>query len=104
MPVGQPVLGKYCYTYTKLQYYCQLVNYKHCTVNCRHENNNDSNCSTNTINIQLPGRGKEHSIDIINYKLQTQLKSVQELCESRGGRPELSVLTSLLASVDVKIY
>ena len=29
---------------------------------------------------------------------------VQELCESRGGRPELSVLTSLLASVDVKIY
>ena len=26
---------------------------------------------------------------------------VQELCESRGGRPELSVLTSLLVSVDV---
>ena len=30
--------------------------------------------------------------------------SVQELCESRGGRPELSVLTSLLVSVDVKNY
>ena len=29
---------------------------------------------------------------------------VQELCESRGGRPGPSVLTSLLASVDVKIY
>ena len=29
---------------------------------------------------------------------------VQELCESRGGRPGLSVLTSLLVSVDVKIY
>ena len=29
---------------------------------------------------------------------------VQELCESRGGCPELSVLTSLVASVDVKIY
>ena len=29
---------------------------------------------------------------------------IQELCESRGGRPGLSVLTSLLASVDVKIY
>ena len=28
---------------------------------------------------------------------------VQELCESRGGRPGLSVLTSLLVS-DVKIY
>ena len=29
---------------------------------------------------------------------------VQELCESRGGRPGLSVLTSLLDSVDVKNY
>ena len=29
---------------------------------------------------------------------------VQELCVSRGGRPELSVLTSLLVSVDVKNY
>ena len=29
---------------------------------------------------------------------------VQELCEGRGGRPGLSVLTSLLAPVDVKIY
>ena len=29
---------------------------------------------------------------------------VQERCESRGGRPGLSVLTSLLVSVDVKIY
>ena len=29
---------------------------------------------------------------------------VQELCESRGGRPGLSVLTSLLVSVDVKFY
>ena len=29
---------------------------------------------------------------------------VQELCENRGSRPGLSVLTSLLASVDVKLY
>ena len=29
---------------------------------------------------------------------------VQELCESRGGRLGLSVLTSLLVSVDVKDY
>ena len=29
---------------------------------------------------------------------------LQELCESRGGRPGLSVLTSLLVSVDVKLY
>ena len=27
---------------------------------------------------------------------------VQEPCESRGGRPGLSVLTSLMVSVDVK--
>ena len=32
------------------------------------------------------------------------MRIVQELCESRGGRPGLSVLTSLLVSVDVKIY
>ena len=29
---------------------------------------------------------------------------VQELCESRGGHPGLSVLTTLLVSVDVKNY
>ena len=29
---------------------------------------------------------------------------VQELCESRGGRPGLSVLTSLMISLDVKQY
>ena len=33
-----------------------------------------------------------------------KLNIVQELCESRGGRPGLSVLTNLLVSVDVKIY
>ena len=35
---------------------------------------------------------------------QTQDIIVQELCESCGGRPGLAVLTSLLASVDVKIF
>ena len=29
---------------------------------------------------------------------------VQELCDSRGGRPGLSVLTSFLVFVDVKLY
>ena len=29
---------------------------------------------------------------------------VQELCESRGGRPGLSILISVLVSVDIKIY
>ena len=36
--------------------------------------------------------------------LECPVTIVQELCESRGGRPGLSVLTSLLVSVDVKIY
>ena len=36
--------------------------------------------------------------------LQALLVIAQEMCESRGGRPELSVLTSLLVSVDVKYY
>ena len=40
----------------------------------------------------------------IRWFLLYRVVIVQELCESRGGRPGLSVLTSLLASVDVKIY
>ena len=40
---------------------------------------------------------QSHGFDIIIY-------IVQELCESQGGHPGLSVLTSLLASVDVKPY
>ena len=38
---------------------------------------------------------------VMGYKTRTsasQTGIVQELCESRGGRPELSVLTSLLVS------
>ena len=33
---------------------------------------------------------------------RAQTARVQELCESRGGRPGLSVLTSLMVFVDVK--
>ena len=43
------------------------------------------------------------SISIPNgYQVRKHI--VQELCESRGGRPGLSVLMSHLASVDVKLY
>ena len=34
--------------------------------------------------------------------ISLNLLRVQELCESRGGRPGLPVLTSLTVSVDVK--
>ena len=42
--------------------------------------------------------------DALTREGAKELFIVQELCESRGGRPELSVLTSLLVSVDVKNY
>ena len=43
--------------------------------------------------------------DSISYALgKAHISIVQELCESGGGRPGLSVLTSLLVSVDVKLY
>ena len=35
-------------------------------------------------------------------KMYIAVSIVQELCESRGGRPGLSVLMSLTVSVDVK--
>ena len=41
---------------------------------------------------------------ILSRETDAAMHIVQELCESRGGRPELSVLTSLLVSVDVKNY
>ena len=50
------------------------------------------------VHAQRPGKG-------LQAKQSESLRViVQELCESRGGRPGLSVLTSLLVSVDVKNY
>ena len=51
----------------------------------------------------LPGLGER---EVLSDKTLSVLGSfiVQELCESRGGRPGLSVLTSLQVSVDVKLY
>ena len=44
-----------------------------------------------------------YTMSVVKHVLLSFL--VQELCESRGGRPGLSILTSLLpVSVDVKIY
>ena len=64
-----------------------------------------SNILQNTLfiplqEIQCQLAHKKH-IKEVNNK---QPIIVQELCESRGGRPGLSVLMSLLVSVDVKIY
>ena len=50
--------------------------------------------------LMSQGQGKGYK----NESITNKQNMVQELCESRGGRPGLSVLTSLLVSVDVKIY
>ena len=39
-----------------------------------------------------------------NNIIKRRENKVQDLCERRGGRPGLAVLTSLLVSVDVKLY
>ena len=44
------------------------------------------------------------SEDIKQHDRTAYFYKVQELCESRGGRPGLSTLTSLMVPVDVKQY
>ena len=63
--------------------------------------------------LVTPGESHASAVSLLESGEQRYIKAVitffssyivQELCESRGGRPGLSVLTSLLVSVDVKIY
>ena len=49
-------------------------------------------------------RPLEETLAITGFVPAPIFHIVQELCESRGGRPGLSVLTSLLVSVDVNLY
>ena len=51
--------------------------------------------------VRVCARGCMH---IYQFDISVSNDIVQELCEGRGGRPGLSVLTSLLVSVDVKLY
>ena len=44
----------------------------------------------------------KHHVYLLTYLVHSDI--VQELCESRGGRPGMSVLMSLMISVDVKQY
>ena len=59
-----------------------------------------------TLESRAPRMRAPVSLMVLGVRLNIEAGSVivQELCESRGGRPGLSVLTSLLVSVDVKIY
>ena len=93
-----------------------------------HKNNNNNNNSNNTNDNNNFNNHRNNNNFTKEKKLNRTLKGhtpceldkqtnyttvhgnigiiiiVQELCESRGGRPGLSVLTSLLVSVDVKLY
>ena len=52
----------------------------------------------------LTGSETQHSESACGTCVHECVWIVQELCESRGGHPRLSVLMSLLVSVDVKNY
>ena len=60
--------------------------------------------SLKTINCVVVFSFRFSSLCYKNCAMGLLVFIVQELCESRGGRPGLSVLTSLLVSVDVKNY
>ena len=60
-----------------------------------HSSNNNNNKATTK---------KEEKKAYLRGSKESNTYIVQELCESRGGRPGMSVLTSILVSVDVKIY
>ena len=59
--------------------------------------------SCEKMGFYLQGQG--HSVGLYNQNMTiSTIIIVQELCESRGDRPELSFIMSLLVSVDVKNY
>ena len=51
-----------------------------------------------------PGHTELNAVLTKTRDVRIDVFIVQELCGSQGGRPELSVLTNLLVSVDVKNY
>ena len=66
------------------------------TINAREKNDNNEE-------LGRKRRRKRNDPKRSNQKRKERVRA-QELCESRGGRPGLSVLTSLMVSVDVKQY
>ena len=58
----------------------------------------------NVVNTPLGGYLKKKKKCYKRLQSLFENHIVQELCESRGGRPGLSILTSLLVSVDIKLY
>ena len=73
------------------------------TAEQHHLLNSKKNCATRWRTCLVHGEMSTSAVMTERYCLWGRL-IVQELCESRGGRPGMSVLTSLLVSVDVKNY
>ena len=57
-----------------------------------------------SLHVLSVPRGTLHHGPIYTVYIGPCIVIVQEQCESRGGRPGLSVLTSLLVSVDEKLF
>ena len=84
------------------------------SVFCRRKRTERDGCQKGTLTVTSMKHRSElragfyernyRPIHFISVGVRRPTIIVQELCESRGGRPGLSVLTSLLVSVDVKLY
>ena len=61
-------------------------------------------CVLSVEHYQLPSVGDAYTDWNDNNNAYGANDIVQELCESRSGRPGLSVLTRLMVSVDVELY
>ena len=60
--------------------------------------------SSHASTVSLLESGEKHYIKAIIIISLSLAAYSSGACESRGGRPGMSVLTSLLVSVDVKLY
>ena len=81
------------------------------SLHCHHQNDSCTEMGSDEshVNVSVIVRDKvtrqcPQTIIFLKRKENRSGIIVQELCERRGGRPWLSVLTSLLVSVDVKNY
>ena len=61
-------------------------------------------CVLSVEHYELPSVGDAYSDWNDNNNAHGANDIVKELCDSRGGRPVLSVLRRLMVSVDVEVY
>ena len=73
-----------------------------CELNCQTAGTGLAHHSTNHCLVTLSVSNKRQLMGSFSFADAQINFRVQELCESRGGRPGLSVLMNLMVSVDVK--